>query len=224
MNDIQGVPFAELAKVHGVEWTGSPAHNKRMAGAVVEAALGLKPSSKPKPDIEPLNIEVKTIPLSDDLRVLEHTKVTSLNPQDVVRDAWEQSTAYQKLRSILFVPVVKYDLNDPSRWYIRSPFVWFPSTSEMEQFRKDYESVRTLLASGRPEDIHSAEPPEGQGEFLIANTGGQSGETTKYEVGERTLVMKRRAWMLRKRFTRHVVENNISYAVLLSKEHAKGGT
>jgi DNA mismatch repair protein MutH len=211
---VQGVPFAELCQVHGIKWYPEPARNKGLAAKVVETVLEVRTNNRPEPDLTNLGLEIKTIPVTDDLGVMEHTKVTTLNFRDVEDQDWERSTVYHKLRSILFVPVVKYDKASPERWYVRSPFVWFPSLEAEKQLREDYEAVRSLVKQKQYAAISSSEPPSGQGIYLMANTGGiDSGDLTKVEGAAGAEAVKRRAWMLRKSFTRRVLSENVRYTL-----------
>lgn len=212
---VQGVPFSELCQAHGITWYPEPKRNKGLAAKVVETVLEVKSNNRPEPDLTNLGLEIKTIPVTDDLKVMEHTKVTTLNFRDVQDQDWERSTVYHKLRSILFVPVVKYDKAAPERWYIRSPFVWMPSLSAEKQLRQDYEAVRELLKRKEYAKISSAEPPEGQGVYMMANTGGMdSSDVTTVEGASGDEDVKRRAWMLRKTFTALVLRENIAYGSL----------
>lgn len=213
LNAVQGVPFIELAEAHGIEWHDDPERNKWVTGKITEAALGKAADSLPEPDLTDLSLEVKSIPISDSLRPDEHTKITMLNFQDVVDRPWELSRVYHKVRSILFVPVVKHNKERPDQWYIRSPFVWMPSTQVAERMKQDYEEVRTRLRDGRYDELTATHPERGGFCLhLIPNTAGRdSSDTTTFEVDGTTYESKRRAWMLRKDLTEKVLRENIEY-------------
>lgn len=215
LNQVQGVPFVELAKAHGITWTSDPTKNKRLGGLIVEKALGVEPNPRAEADLTFLGLEIKTIPVAEGLDVLEHTKVTMVNFADVYDQSWELSTVYHKLRSILFVPIVKYDLARPDQWYIRSPFVWMPSLRAEAQLKQDYEAVRTLVKGLTFDKISTAAPPAGQGRYLIANTAGRdSDDKVRFTLEGKEFLVQRRAWMLRKSFTKSVIDENIRYPAL----------
>lgn len=224
VNAVQGVPFAELATAHGVVWSAEPARNKGLAGRIVEAAMGIEANPRAEADLTYLGLEIKTIPIAEDLRVLERTKVTMLNFQDVHDQPFEGSTVEHKLRSIIFVPIVKFDLDRPERWYIRSPFIWFPSNAAYEQLKRDYEAVRGLLREGKVGELSSEHPPKGQGVFLTPNTAGKdSKDMTAYYLDEqrtRKVPTKRRSWMLRKEFTSEIIRENIGYRPVAPEREA----
>ena len=215
VNAVQGVPFAELAAAHEISWQTEPARNKGLAGRIVEASMGIEANPRAEADLTYLGLEIKTIPIAEDLKVLERTKVTMLNFQDVHDQPFEGSTVEHKLRSIIFVPIVKFELDRPDRWYIRSPFIWFPSNAAYEQLKRDYEEVRALLREGKVDALSSEKPPKGQGVFLTPNTAGKdSRDMTAYYLDEprtRKVLTKRRSWMLRKEFTTEVIRENVGY-------------
>src|SRR5207244_4028166 len=144
---------------HGIAWGPDPTKNKGIAGRIVEAAMGIEPNPRPEADLTWLGLEIKTIPIGEDLQVQEMTKVAMVNFQDVVEREWEQSSVARKLRSIMFVPIVKYD-DLPHRWYVRAPFLWMPSLAAQAQLKADYDAVRSLLLRGAVDDVSSAQPPE----------------------------------------------------------------
>lgn len=214
LNEVQGVPFKELAEAHEIDWHEEPERNKWVTGRIVEAALGLAADSAPRPDLTDLAVEIKSIPIGGDggLRPHEHTKVTMLDFQDVLEEPWERSRAHHKLRNILFAPVVKHDKDRPDHWYIRSPFIWMPSLDALEQLKQDYLAVQELLEEGAVGEISGARPPKGQGRYLLANTAGRdASDTTNYVLQGESIETKRRAWMLRKDFTERILEENIRY-------------
>lgn len=231
---VQGVPFSELAHAHKIDWFPEANRNKGLAASIVETVLGVRANNRPEPDLTNLNLEIKTIPIRDvprlatknsqkgprnevagyDIEVLEHTKITGLNHADVDDQEWSESTVYHKLRSILFVPVVKNDLWPPLRWHIRSPFVWMPSIEAEAALRKDYETVQHIIHTKRYNLLSAARPPKGPCFFLIPNTGAQtSADVTSVEGAAGQEKVKRRAWMLRDSFTKMVLAENMRYVL-----------
>lgn len=209
---VQGVPFNQLAKQLGVNVPEDPKKDKAFAGRVVEAAFGKTADNLKRADLHEMGIEIKTVPLGpDSLRPLENTKVGSLNPANTVERDWIGSDPYNKLRAVLFVPVVKYDTSFPLSWFIRAPFLWLPGVEELDHLGRDYEQVRQRLLSGNPDGITSKQPSSGGFcHTLIANTGGaNSKDLVAFEVYGKEYRMKRRAWFLRKDFVQKILEENI---------------
>src|SRR5688572_2494062 len=165
--EARGVPFAELAKSHGLDWSDYPASRKSLPGLITRAVLGI---------VDDPGFEVRAIPVTTDLKVQERTKVCSLSPNDARTQSWASSQVSKKLRSILFVPIVKPDKALPGDWYLEIPFVWNPSAAIEKQLAADYEEVRALVRGNQPQKISTKEPPTGQGKYLIANTSGRNAQ------------------------------------------------
>jgi DNA mismatch repair protein MutH len=213
LNEVQGVPFEEMARAHGITWDPEPKRNKGLAGKIVEAALGKKPDSASEPDLTYLGIEVKSIPIYRGLEPRENTKITMFNYGDVYDQEWEVSTAYHKLRNTLFVPIVKEDLERPDQWYIRSPFIWMPSLAAEKQLKQEYNEARKRVRNLAFDDLTSKSTGrDGFADWLVPNTAGRdSKDLTTFQINGVSYTSKRRAWMLKKAFTRKILLENVSY-------------
>ncbi|MCI4326223.1 MAG: DNA mismatch repair protein MutH [Thermoplasmata archaeon] len=210
LNQIVGVPFGELGGALGVLWRGTATQNKGWAGNLVDRLIGSDAGNLPEPDLTKLGIEVKTIPIGIGPKVLQPTKVTMLNYGDLYGTEWWESDPFHKLRSVLFVPIVKFETERPDEWFIRHPFLWLPSFSILSKFKQDYDSVRTLVRSGEFERISSAKPPNGQGVCLHPKPAAKnSAARRKYKVGDEVVSLPPRAWMLRESFTQQLVGENL---------------
>jgi DNA mismatch repair protein MutH len=204
------MPFHQVAKLYGVKWEGDPAHNKGHAGRLVHLLTGDDSKNAPAADLSNLGIEVKSIPVDSRDRVLEPTKVGSIDFERLWRESWWESEAFQKLRAVLFVPVVKSDQSRPDLWYIRRPFLWLPSEAVLAHLKDDYDSLRGLVREGKSDEISSAYPPEGQGDYLHPKPShGKKDKYKVYSLGGKDIELERRAWMLREKFTQPIVSANL---------------
>jgi DNA mismatch repair protein MutH len=218
LDQIVGVPFAELGEFYHHPWSGSAAHNKGWAGRLVDRMVGGDVSNAPEPDISSLGIEVKSIPIGKGARVLEPTKVTMLNYSDLFDTSWPDSTVYHKLRAVLFVPVVKFNPTRPDEWYIRRPFLWLPSKSTLDQLKADYDSVREVVTSRDFDRISSARPPKGQGDHLHPKPSAANASVrAKYVIDGTEYRLLPRAWMLRESFTQPIVTQSLKVDLKLSE-------
>jgi DNA mismatch repair protein MutH len=210
LDQIVGVPFSELAGHYGKEWKGSATQNKGWGGNLVDFLVGGDAGNAPVADISALGIEVKTIPIGFGARVLQPTKVTALNYGEVARSDWWESSAFHKLRAVLFVPIVKHDPSEPNGWFIRRPFLWLPSETVLRQFKADYESVRKLIATRDFDGISSAKPPKGQGVYLHPKpAAANSAVRRSFHIEGEEFRLMPRAWMLRESFTQPIVKENL---------------
>ncbi len=104
--------------------------------------------------------------------MLQPTKVTMLNYEDICVTEWAESSAFHKLRAVLFVPIVKFDESRPDQWFIRRPFLWLPSVAILDQLKEDYDSYHASCWQRHLTKISSAKPPKGQGVFMHPNRSG----------------------------------------------------
>lgn len=216
LDDLHGMPFGRLAPRVGVKWNpNGPKSNKAFAGNVVQTALGEKANSSRKRDLLAFGLEIKTIPIDLDCQVRENTKIAALNYTEVVDDDWKASHVYQKMRTTLFVPVIKRTTTDWKDWYMWGSFIWLPTEDDDVQLRDDYEKVRELVRMKQFNEISSKPHPKGPCKLLLPNTGGQnSSDTQKFEIAGETAESKRRAWFLHHSFTQRLVDVNLEYSPL----------
>jgi DNA mismatch repair protein MutH len=210
LDQIVGVPFAELGDYYHQPWSGDATHNKGWAGRLVDRLVGGDAGGAAEPDISSLGIEVKTIPIGKGTKVLEPTKVTMLNYADLFETEWSASTAYHKLRAVLFVPIVKFNPAQPDEWFIRRPFLWLPSESILRSLKEDYDSVRQLVIDKQFDRISSARPPKGQGVALHPKPSAANAQARgKYTIQGVEYRLLPRAWMLRESFTQPIVTDSL---------------
>lgn len=205
--EIQGIPFRELAETLGYDISKDPKSMKSAAGDIAELVAGKKPDSLPQADLSEFDIEVKTVPL--DLRGYprENTKITALNYASLLTEEWATSHVYEKVRVVLFVPIVKEETNRPDSWYVRSPFIWMPSRDQLGVMREDWETIQEMVQSG--EQLAAS-----VGQYLIANTSGQGRgrDARTYQLADgRTIEVKTRAFFLRKSFVAEILKANIQF-------------
>lgn len=219
---IEGVPFIELASEYSLKWSDDPKRRRALAGHLVEQVVDVEKNSRPEPDLTAFGVELKTIPVSIEqsrLVVLEDTSVTASQVFAAIQSqAWRNSHLYEKLRTILFVPIVKQDVSAPDLWYVRTPFIWMPSLRAEQQLSEDYESIReavlTLLRNAGPgRDRLIDLGGSGSGRYLRLGTKGAGGnQRTAFElIGVGEFEEKPRAWYLRKAFTAKLIDENVTY-------------
>ena len=95
------------------------------------------------------------------------------------------SSLYKKIRSILFVPVMKADNDAPDFWYLRPPFLWLPTEVQLDRMEEDY--IEIQAAAVMADWSRLAGLP---GNFLTLNTSDS-------RTAGKTEEQKRRAWFLK---------------------------
>lgn len=205
--EIQGIPFRELAETLTYDISKDPKSMKAAAGDIAEIVAGKKPDSLPEADFSQFDIEVKTVPLDLMGHPRENTKITALNYTRLLTEEWATSHVYEKVRVVLFVPIVKEDTKRPDSWYVRSPFIWMPSRGQLSVIRNDWETIQGMVQRG--EQLAAK-----IGQYLIANTSGQGkgrDERTYHLLNGRAIKVKTRAFFLRKTFVSEILEANIQF-------------
>src|SRR6185437_10190361 len=142
LDPVVGVPFKELAATLGITLPREAKRRKAAGGHLVEQLLDIAKNSFQHADLESLGTEVKTVSLNRVSRPREWTKVTAFNLIETQKQPDFRRTAlYAKLRSILFVPIMKVDNPTPDFWYLRPPFLWLPSETQLGNMEADYERI-----------------------------------------------------------------------------------
>ena len=198
LDPVVGVPFNELAPVLGISMRGEPNRRKAAGGDIVETLLEIAKNSIPRPDLEALGTEVKTISLNTLSRPREMTKITAFNVAATREEPdFRRSAPFKKLRSILFVPIMKADNRRPDFWYLRPPFLWLPTDSQLTLLEDDYSRIQ--LAAAREDWANLG---RSSGTYLTLNTS-DSKTAGKLEA------KKRRAWWLTTEMTRQICSQHL---------------
>jgi DNA mismatch repair protein MutH len=209
LDPFVGVPFRELADALGTAWSLEAASRKALAGELVETLLRIARNSIPEADLAELGTEVKSLPLNHLSRPRERTKVTSLNYAEVAAERhFFASRVFHKLRTTLFVPIQKTDNDDPTYWYLRPPFVWLPSTEQLERMEANYLHVRDAVRTRRWEAIRGS-----PGEYLTVSTSGARSKGLPEP--------KTRAWYLKTALTREVCRQHLWPQEQLRRERSQ---
>jgi DNA mismatch repair protein MutH len=198
LEPVIGVPFKELAAALGFDLPADSRRRKAAGGHIVETLLEIAKNSIPRPDLESLGTEVKTIPLNTLSRPREMTKIGAFNLATTSHEEeFRYSSLYKKVRSILFVPVMKADNDSPDYWYLRPPFLWLPSEEQLDRLEEDYVEIQAAAVMADWSRLRGL-----PGKYLTLNT---SDSTTAGKSEEQ----KRRAWFLKKEMTREICDQHL---------------
>jgi DNA mismatch repair protein MutH len=112
------------------------------------------------------------------------------------------------LRYVLFLPITKPDRHHAGDWYLRHAFAWSPEGHELGQLDADYEEVREVIVTGRPDDLSSS-ARTGQGRWLTPKTSGRDNrDRVHFELDGRPHAARRRAFFLREILTQALMERS----------------
>lgn len=150
---IAGLTVAELASQLNVPVPVDLKSHKGWLGELVELALGANAGSTSRPDFVELDIELKTLPVDPQGRVMESTWVCSVPLQQASGVQWQDSCVYHKLRHVLWLPVEADPAIPLAGRHIGTALLWQASIDSLEQLRADWEELMEYVALGRLEEL-----------------------------------------------------------------------
>jgi len=146
---IAGLTLEQLAEDLGVNVPESLKKNKGWIGNLLELALGATAGSKPQQDFPELGIELKSIPIDNAGKPLETTYVCITPLTGIGGLTWQQSNICNKLRKVLWIPILSERTLAIKDRQIGNPFIWQPNPSEQRLMQQDWEELMELIALGQ---------------------------------------------------------------------------
>jgi DNA mismatch repair protein MutH len=104
-------------------------------------------------DFGSLGVELKTLPVTSDLRPRESSFVCHVTHAQLRETAWEDSRVALKLARVLFLPIESGAELMFGQRRIGRAFLWSPSSEELQIMREDYEQLASRIAQGHAEAI-----------------------------------------------------------------------
>lgn len=198
---LAGHTLAELATTLEIPVPPDLQHNKGWAGQLLETCLGASAGSLSTPDFPELGIELKTLPVDTSGRPLESTYVCTVDLQPASGD-WFSSSVWQKLRKVLWLPLVTSRGLEPGERRIGTALLWSPTADQAAALRTDWEELMDLVSSGDFEQLSSR-----QGRYLqIRPKAANSRALTQAADGEGERVQTLpRGFYLRPALTREIL-------------------
>lgn len=122
---------------------------KGWAGQLLEGLLGASAGSRAEADFPGLGVELKTLPVTPEGVPLESTYVCTvpLRPEPGV--SWETSWVRNKLRRVLWLPVVMLRGAEPAQRRVGSAILWDMPPAVEEVLRQDWQELMELVSLGR---------------------------------------------------------------------------
>jgi DNA mismatch repair protein MutH len=145
-----GCTFGELAQTLGYTIDLNSTHSKGKFGQLIEMALGAYSGSLAQPDFNHLNIELKTLPISEKGLPQESTYICTApipNPSKV----WRESLVYKKMAHILWVPYL--EANPITHRKICAPLLWHMTPDIEKILKQDWEELTEYLTLGQVEKL-----------------------------------------------------------------------
>lgn len=200
--NIAGHSLAELADLADIPLPKDLRKNKGWVGQLIEIHLGANAGSKPEQDFKNLGIELKTIPIDQDGKVLETTFVCSAPILNTSKLTWENSNVRNKISQVLWVPV-QGERNVPlGERIIGNGFLWSANQHEATLLAADWNELMEKVALGEIESISARD-----GQVMQLRPKAANGKCLTDAFGEDGSIIKvrPRGFYLKKNFTQSII-------------------
>lgn len=207
-NALSGLTLAQVAQDHQLEVPTSLIRNKGWIGNLLEIALGAHAGSKPQQDFPELGIELKTIPIDSSGKPLETTFVCVTPLMGISGLTWQQSNIANKLKKVLWVPILSEKHLDVGERQIGSPFLWQPNSLENRLLQQDWEEIMELIATGKVESVTGK-----TGQILQLRPKAANAKALTDAIGVQGQLIKTlpRGFYLKIPFTHQILKNQFGY-------------
>ena len=150
---IAGWSFEELAQTFEIPCPCDLKFAKGWFGLCLEHALGASAGNQSAPDFVNLGIELKTIPISPRGIPLESTYICHA-PIPFREMVWEQSHVYQKIRHVLWLPIIVLPNLKFTERRIGQAHLWQPSVKQESILKQDWNELSDYLRIGNIDALH----------------------------------------------------------------------
>lgn len=200
--NIAGYSLSELADITNIPVPKDLRKNKGWVGQLIEWHLGATAGSKPEQDFKHLGIELKTIPIDRQGKVLETTFVCSTPILQTTHLTWENSNIRNKLSKVLWLPVQGEREVPLSERIVGNGFLWTASAKQEQLMQQDWNELMEKIALGKIEQISAR---DGQVIQLRPKAANGSVVTDAYGEQGQLIKVRPRGFYLKKVFTQDII-------------------
>ncbi len=206
---IVGHSIAELAKDMNLPLPISPLHGKGFTGELIEKCLGASAQNLPIPDFPKLGVELKTIPVDDELKPLESMFLCYAPISDIRHLSFENSSLYTKIKRMLFVLVSASRDKDYVDRYVVGYFFYAPTPEEIEIIRNDFNEIYELIKTGNIDKVNAR-----LGSIIQMRPKAANGRALTECVGPTGEIIKTRprGFYMRRSFSERLIAQHLSKA------------
>ena len=199
---IAGHCLAELAEMAGQPMAKDLRSNKGWVGQLIEWHLGATAGSKPEQDFKHLGIELKTIPIDQNGKVLETTFVCSAPILNTRQLNWENSNVRNKISTVLWVPVQGERAVPLCDRVVGNSFLWSANQQQTELLKLDWNELMEKIALGQIESITARD-----GQVMQLRPKAANGKCLTDAVGTdgQLIKVRPRGFYLKKTFTQSII-------------------
>lgn len=150
---LAGATLGEIAQQFDFPVPALHEAAKGWTGQLLEWVLGATAGSRPIPDFPELGVELKTLPVNRQGKPRESTFVCVVSLQQIGGQTWLNSSVYQKLRCVLWVPYWSEPEVPLLNSVLGHALLWQPCADELASIQQDWEMFAELIALGRWDQI-----------------------------------------------------------------------
>ena len=200
---IAGLTLGELATAAQIAIPQDFKKEKGWTGQLIELWLGADAGSKPEQDFVSLGIELKTLPINNLGKVLETTYVCYAHLTGNQGLNWQNCNVRNKLRQVLWLPIVGERSISPANRMVGTGFLWQPAADEEALLRQDWEEHMENITLGNIDSLSAR-----HGEVLQLRPKAANGSVVTEAIGQEghSIQTRPRGFYLRKQFTQAIVD------------------
>lgn len=203
---LAGKTIGQIANELGYEVPQTLRKKKGWQGQFIEQCLGADSGSLSQPDFVHLGIELKTLPIDYQGKVLESTYVCVLNLNNQQLSQWQDSPVFHKLQHVLWVPIARQPQQSVMEYTIATPFLWRPNDVQLSLLHQDWEAAMELVSLGQVDKLNAK-----NGEVLQVRPKAANSRalTHAYDREGNQIETLPRGFYLRSKFTQQVLLDNL---------------
>ncbi len=207
LNFICGKNLTQLASFAKIPMPIDTLHGKGFTGELIEKCLGANAANQSIPDFPELGVELKTIPVDDELSPLESTFLCYAPLLDIRHFTFETSPLYSKITRVLFVLVRASRELDFDERVVLGYFFYSPDEKELGCIRNDFNELYELIKTGNVDKINAR-----IGQVIQMRPKGANGKALTECIGHNGEIIKTRprGFYMRRAFTKKLIQNYIS--------------
>ncbi|TEW53355.1 DNA mismatch repair endonuclease MutH [Psychromonas sp. RZ22] len=204
---IAGYSLSELAEIANIPVPRDLRKNKGWVGQLIEWHLGATAGSKPEQDFKHLGIELKTIPIDRQGKVLETTFVCSTPILHTTHLTWHNSNIRNKLSKVLWLPVQGERQISLAERIVGNGFLWTASPIQEQLMQQDWDELMEKIALGKIEQISARD-----GQVLQLRPKAANGQSLTDAYGDQGQLIKvrPRGFYLKKSFTQGIINQQFN--------------
>jgi DNA mismatch repair protein MutH len=200
---LAGFTLGQIANQQNIQVPENLNKEKGWIGLLLEQVLGASAGSKPIPDFPHLGVELKSLPINRFGKPLETTFVCVAPLTGLVGATWQSSHIRNKLKKVLWVPVISEREIPVAERIIGTPFLWVPSEDEERLLSQDWQELTDMIVLGEVENIHGK---HGQVLQLRPKAANSQAKTKAFNKNGKPFMTLPRGFYLKTAFTHELIK------------------